>query len=63
MGAHWQLGECDGTRMRFLEADSTTFSELSFASHYVGRSEMLKWVKYFFPTFEFSWLGEEMEQK
>ena len=24
---------------------------------------MLKWVKYFFPTFEFSWLGEEMEQK
>jgi hypothetical protein len=28
-----------------------------------GSSEMLKWVKYFFPTFEFSWLGEEMEQK
>ena len=24
---------------------------------------MLKVVRYFFPTFEFSWLGEEMEQK
>lgn len=24
---------------------------------------MLSVVKYFFPTFEFTWLGEEMEQK
>jgi len=60
---HPDLQEFTLLDMKTTSVRSSVNSRFEADGTALYRSLMLKVVKSFFPTFEFTWLGEEMEQK